>query len=105
MTRRGICENLELSPYSVCREGFVFYFSSRVYLRKFNERLPAWEREINERITKRYGVTVKFSVMAAVSLYNKIETRGFLIYDALTGVLICQKEKVRLSGESLIKLS
>lgn len=78
LTRRGIYTNIMESKYSFSISGIEYFFSSKVYMQKFKDRL------INNReyyVTKmvKLGFMGNCCYYADLRLYRKIETRGFKV--------------------------
>lgn len=78
-TMRGIYYDLEESDYIYRYRNYKFYFSSKVYLRKFKERLKNYVNVENKKFQNRLKVDIDFSHIFALDLYKKIEKRGFLV--------------------------
>ena len=96
ITRRGIYLDLSKSPYKVTANGMTYYFSSDLHMIKFEDRLHESRQEIDLKLTARFRVAVKFPALADLTLYQKIETRGFLVINE-KGLTLC-KEKLLLNG-------
>jgi hypothetical protein len=64
---------------------------------KFEDRYKANRQELSSKLSARYGLTINLNIMADLILYNKIETRGFLVYDE-RGNKLC-RENLILHGE------
>lgn len=83
LSRRNICYNLEKTPYkldiSYGDQVITYYFSSKLYKQKFEERREDHRFTIEESLTKRFGFTIKSDMIADIRLYSSIEKRGFLI--------------------------
>lgn len=99
VTRNGIYLDLEKSPYKVKVNGLTYYFSSDLHMLKFQDRLQETRKEIDLKLTARYRVAIRFPALADLTLYQKIETRGFLVVNE-RGVKIC-KENLILNGGTL----
>lgn len=78
-TKNGIELNLEESKYISKFNGLVFYFSSETYKNKFNEQIEDFIKIESIKIFNKYKVKIDLSDYLAVSLYKRIEKRGFLI--------------------------
>lgn len=72
--------NLELSEYETEFKRFRFVFSSKFYIMKFEKELMDYVKYESDRLIKRYGVYLESDEYLALSLYKKIEKRGFLVY-------------------------
>ena len=84
LTRNGITYNLTSSPYIVelkYRDDLVikYYFSSELYVNKFNEKLEKHHTTIKESLSKRFKIEIDIDELSDILLYSKIETRGFYI--------------------------
>ena len=99
MTKNGIEMNLQISPYKVIKNGIEFHFSSKLYKKKFLDKLESYQEYVNDSLSNRFGVSVDFGILASIVLYSNIEKRGFLItYD---GVGYKWLNQVKLSYEKL----
>lgn len=103
MTRNGIFYNLELSPYTLNYCGYIFYFSSKLHLKKYKEKINNYHEIITESLSNRFGYKINIELLSAINLYLKIESRGFLIYDYEMGVYLNCVKQVELNGGKLIK--
>ena len=77
-TRKGIYLDLKESEYKLILGGLEFYFSSELYMQKFKKLVVNF---MNEETTIRYNVNINLDLFFAISLYKRIEKRGFRIYD------------------------
>lgn len=78
-TTRGIYNNISESTYNYSYNGITYYFSSKVYMDKFIERLePFIDEEVNKMQVK-LRTKVNADNVFAIRLYSLIEKRGFLI--------------------------
>ena len=82
---KPVYQDIEESPFSVEYNGFTFYFSSAFYQRNFKLRLPNYIREEEFKLKNRYRIINErfFEILhevLAISLYKKIEKRGFRVY-------------------------
>ena len=82
-TKDGVCYDLHESPFTADVDGYTFHFSSRPHREKFLDRLDAETAAVNGSLTRRFGFEVHARPWAALRLYRKIETRGFLVADSL----------------------
>lgn len=98
-TRRGVFYDLAKSHYKVEQMGFTFYFSSKLHRDNFKRKLPETEETFAQRMRTRYGLTFSRSVVPAIYLYRKVETRGFRIImkDECGETLIDSADKIRIS--------
>lgn len=84
LTRNGITYNLTTSPYIVelkYRDDLIikYYFSSELYVTKFNEKLEKNHDKIKESLSKRFKLIIDIDELSDILLYSKVETRGFFI--------------------------
>ena len=82
-TTRGIYLNLDESDYIFTTQGLTFYFSSKVYLEKFKKIHKSFIDNETQKIAIKYKVNINISLMLLISLYKKIEKRGFKVIDAV----------------------
>lgn len=90
--------DLKKSTYECKYKGLSFKFSSEFNLKRFCARVENYIKEETLKLKYRYGnLTINFDLYFAVSLYKKLERRGFLIYDGNIEIkedtlfLICYK--------------
>lgn len=102
VTRNGIYYDLTKSPYKVTTNGLTYYFSSDLHMFKFEDRLKESRNEIDLRLTARYRITIRFPALADITLYQKIETRGFLVIND-KGVRLCKENLLLNGGQATLK--
>lgn len=102
MTRNGIVKNLTESPYNLSTHGLVLFFSSLSHLKKFKTKYKEEIITINLSLSKRFKVTVNLPYLGIIKTYDKVESRGFLIYDAGKGIWYNELWQVGLNGGNLI---
>lgn len=78
-TSRGIYLNIEESTYFLNFEGVTFYFSSMFYKEKFKRELKKYIDIESIRLYNRLNLKNEMSIFLAISLYKKIEKRGFRV--------------------------
>lgn len=78
-TKNGIELNLNKSKFIYSYMDYDFYFSSIVYLRKFESRLQEFINLESTKIKNKYKVNIELSLYLAVALYKSIEKRGFYV--------------------------
>ena len=78
-TKNGIELDLKQSEYFCDFLGAVFYFSSELYLNKFKEIVKNYVEMEQAKFINKYKINVDLKFYFAVSLYKKIEKRGFRI--------------------------
>jgi Phi-29-like late genes activator (early protein GP4). len=96
ISKRGIAYNLEITPYIINVRGITYHFSSKNHLEKFTEKLEENREVIALSLSKRFGFDIKPDMLSDLSLYSKVETRGFYVAKGSESYK-CKKE-VRLSG-------
>lgn len=82
---RPVYQDINESPFFVEYNDFTFYFSSAFYQRNFKLKLPGYIREEEFKLKNRYRIINEkfFEILhevLAISLYKKIEKRGFRVY-------------------------
>ena len=82
-TVKGICLNLNESEYFLKYRGLIFYFSSEFYKKKFADNIQNYIENETFKLQVRYNININFDELFMISLYKKIEKRGFRIYDEL----------------------
>lgn len=101
MTRNGIVYDLIKSPYKTTLNGITFYFSSTNHLEKFNEQFKENRETLVYSLYKRFKLGVYINELYDLVLYNKIETRGFLV--SYKGDFYKCLNNIILSGVNLIE--
>lgn len=84
MTKAGIYLNLDESTYKVKKFGLLFYFSSLLYMEKFNKNVEKYVEMENIKLANKTKLVINFNKLFAISYYQKIEKRGFKIKDVTT---------------------
>lgn len=87
-TQNGIELNLKESKFQYEFKNFIFYFSSQLYLEKFKKNLDEYIMVETIKIRNKYKLHIDFSLFLAVSLYKKIEKRGFRVAHKNMGFII-----------------
>lgn len=85
LTRNGIQLNLKESEYTFTIDNLMFYFSSVFYKEKFISDLPLFISSEVIKLKNKYRIDVDGDLFFAISLYKKIEKRGFYIKNIRTG--------------------
>lgn len=80
-TIKRICLNLNESEYTFNYKGLVFYFSSLFNKKRFIERVENYVTLENMKLQIRYDVNFNLELIFMISLYKRIEKRGFRIFD------------------------
>ena len=77
--------NIIDSEYKVEFGNFTFYFSSILYQRKFTKELKNYVNDELFKIKTKYQLHIEATEYLALSLYKKIEKRGFnVLYKGLS---------------------
>ena len=76
----NIYYDLEKSKFEVEYKRFRFIFSSQFYLSKFEKDINNFISIEKQKFNLRYGAYLKSDEFLALTLYKKIEKRGFLVY-------------------------
>lgn len=80
-TRNGIELNLKESIYKASVNKLEFYFSSELYLNKFINEKNLFINVESIKLKNKYKIDIEASLYLLISLYKKIEKRGFFIKD------------------------
>lgn len=75
-----VYHNLNISDYEYNYKRLTFIFSSKFYIKKFESELANYVLLEKNKIATRYQVDLEASEYLALSLYKKIEKRGFKVY-------------------------
>lgn len=79
---RGIYYNLNESDYIFEYNHFKFYFSSVLYLNKYKSLYQDYIEKETKKLNAYYKANINCEVMLLLTLYKKIEKRGFkVVYD------------------------
>lgn len=89
-TVKGICLNLNESEYFYQYKGLIFYFSSEFYKKKFASSIKNYIENETFKLQVKYNINLNFDIMFMISLYRKIEKRGFRIFDTINEKEITQ---------------
>ena len=81
MEQKKVVLNIHESNYSYGFAGFIFYFSSNFYKEKFEREVLKYIDEEELKIKNKYKTDLSVGLYLAISLYRKIEKRGFRVYD------------------------
>lgn len=74
-----VCYELEDSPFFLRIDDFMFYFSSKFYLDKFENGYKDYIRNETLRLNVRYKMIGFADEMLLLSYYKMIEKRGFKV--------------------------
>lgn len=98
ITKNGICYDLSRSPYVCSVANWTYYFSSPSHMNKFKSNISSNRDWLNDSMSRRFKFTMSLDLLADLSLYRKIETRGFLIINESTGVAYECPESIEFHG-------
>lgn len=73
-----VFRNIEESNYNYSYKRFTFTFSSKFYINKFTKELNSYINNETNKLSK-YNLYLESDEFLALSLYKKIEKRGFLV--------------------------
>lgn len=71
--------DLNLSTYKFNYKRFTFIFSSKFYINKFERDLKNYIDIEDKKLYSKYKIVVDADEYLALSLYKKIEKRGFKV--------------------------
>ena len=80
MTKNGICYDLDATQYIADYMGYEWHFSSELHRRNFLSKVQTKRDWLNDSLSRRFRMTVKADLLAALQLYRQVETRGFCVY-------------------------
>jgi len=82
MIKYNIEYDIERSNFKVEFNSLVYYFTSETVAKKFKERVQDYVNQQNLQFISKYGFELKGKIVDffAISLYKKMERRGFRIY-------------------------
>ena len=94
----AIAYDISKSNYMLATENFRYYFSSMLYLYKFEERYKQNRIDMKYRLSSRYNIELDAPDYFDFILYADIEKRGFRVVDMRGVKFGCIKE-AKLNGE------
>lgn len=80
-SNKQICHSLDISPYDVAFWGWHFRFSTQKHQDKFCADLLKHKAWLDDSLSRRFHIDFNSGLLAAISLYQRIEGRGFYIYN------------------------
>ncbi len=83
LTPSGVAYNLDESPYYYRWRDYEFRFSSVYHKRRFIEQLNVKREWLNDSLSNRFKMDIKADILAVLQLYRQVETRGYLVIDAM----------------------
>lgn len=78
-TVRGIYHSLDESEYIFKYDDLTFVFSSKLYLNKFIGEYKSYLKDSTARIESKYKCVFYADELLLITLYRKIEKRGFRV--------------------------
>ena len=70
---------LDTSPFFLRIDNFMFYFTSKFYMEKFNNGYKEYVRSETLKLNVKYRMIVYADEMLLLSYYRQIEKRGFKV--------------------------
>lgn len=93
---KRVFTDLPISPFIFTTNNITYYFSTQLHKVKFMENYENNRKLVEQNLTKRYKIPVKYDILADMYLYYTIETRGFYIVNQITG------DEYRWAGEVIL---
>lgn len=94
ITKYGVCYDIENSPYDYMWNGILYKFSSVAHRNKFIINIRKKTEWLNDSLSRRFRVSMDVSELAAIQLYQQVETRGFCIIYNGSMVIKCPEQLV-----------
>lgn len=94
---------LDSEEYYFIYEDLKFYFSSLYNLNRFKEKLSSYLYEENSKINNRYKVKIDLTIYLMLSLYQRIEKRGYKILKIGSNKEILKSKDFTIDMYALIK--
>lgn len=76
---RGVFYDLKDSNYIYLGGNVAFYFSSNLYLKKFTLKLDEFIKNEKMKFLVNYKININADLLFMITLYRKIEKRGFKV--------------------------
>lgn len=92
-TTRGIELDINKSDITFKTYDLNFYFTSKLNKKRFEERYKEFIETENMKFKIKYKVEVDFKIIFLLSLYKKIEKRGFKVYNINDKKYLTENEK------------
>lgn len=102
-TKNGIYLDLKESEYKINYNGLIYYFSSELYMNKFQNKVKQFIIEETAKIKAKYKVNIYLDTMLSISFYKRIEKRGFRIEYNENEKTIKLTQEVLISDQILMK--
>lgn len=99
-TARGVYHNLKESKYAISNLEVAFFFSSKLYRKKFLENYKENRVKFKRRIGEFCDATLNYNMLADIELYKKIEKRGFRA--VMQGTTIDEETLYKYSARKMI---
>lgn len=96
---------LEESEFKHETENYIFYFSSLFYLEKFLSEIEDFHKKVTFKFFSLYNMPVYLKDYSYLVYYNKVEKRGFHVYDKINNEVIKWLGDIILSGQIKTKES
>lgn len=78
---KNIYHSLDVSPYDTEYKDWHFRFSTEKHQKKFENDFLKHKEWLDDSMSRRFHIDFDSGMLAAVSLYCRIEGRGFYIYN------------------------
>lgn len=101
ITKNGICYDLSRSPYVCSVANWTYYFSSPSHMNKFKSNISSNRDWLNDSMSRRFKFTMSLDLLADLSLYRKIETRGFRVCCEMNGDVYECPESIEFHGTTI----
>lgn len=72
--------NIDESCFKFDYDDMTFYFSSLFYLQKFEKEYALFIKDETLKLNLRFDANIECDYLILLSLYKKIEKRGFRVY-------------------------
>lgn len=80
-TINGIYLDIKESDYCLKVQGLSFFFTSEFYKRKFAATYEKYIKNETLKFTLKYNIKINLDIYFLITLYDKIEKRGFRVQD------------------------
>lgn len=76
---KNVYNIIDESPFYLDKKDYRFYFSNELNRSRFDSKYKEYLLEENTKLNNRYLFSVDLSIPLLISLYIKIEKRGFKV--------------------------
>lgn len=76
---KNVYNIIDESPFYFDKNGLRFYFSSELNRKRFKDKFKEWILEENTKLNNRYLFNIDLTTPLLLSLYMKIEKRGYKV--------------------------